>query len=414
MQLLAVSYMLPPNLYPQAIQIGRLLYYCPHPLGVVSGVVEEHSTGLDCYTDFESRLAFKIDVPFNRKLSGIMKKIAIYGVPFYGRCPDEFIGWLRRAELATLAYIDKREAKPARLLTFGEPMSDHLLGLRLKKSLNVPWIAHFSDPWVDNPFRKYFKLAHWVNRWQERRVIKNADHIVFTSTETLDLVMRKYPDLWKKKAHVVPHGFDPMLYKAVDPSDRPKGIVIRHLGNFYNSRSPEPLFRALLRISIESPSALENVRVELIGGMPPRMLKTHAFERLPANLVDIVPTVSYSKSLKLMAEADLLLVIDAPTAELSVFLPSKLVDYIGAGVPIFGISPSGTSATLINKLGGFVANPEAPNDVAVQLLNALTLCKDRRATSSTCGWGVQSERNKYRIDQVAAKFYRIIEKTGSC
>jgi hypothetical protein len=43
--------------------------------------------------------------------------------------------------------------------------------------------------------------------------------------------------------------------------------------------------------------------------------------------------VGYQESLKLMSEADALLVIDAP-ADQSVFLPSKLIDYIGAGRPI--------------------------------------------------------------------------------
>jgi glycosyltransferase involved in cell wall biosynthesis len=414
MQLLAVSYVLPPNLYPQAIQIGRLLYHCPHPLDVVSGLVVEHANGLDCYDDFDERLTHKIVVPFNNRLSGILQKMAIYGLPFYGRCPDEFSGWIARAEAATIAYLAKSTVKPERLLTFGEPMTDHLLGLRLKKHLNIPWIAHFSDPWADNPFRKYFRLAHWVNRWQEKRVIKHADRIVFTSLETLNLVMRKYPMSWNKKAYVVPHGFDPVLYKSVKLSQRPHAIVVRYVGNFYNARTPEPLFKALLSIFNNSPSELEGVRVEIVGGVPSRMLKTDAFESLPANLVHVVPSVSYRKSLELMSEADLLLVIDAPTEELSVFLPSKLVDYLGAGVPIFGISPAGTSASLIKRLGGFVANPKNHQEVAEQLLKALAVCKERRATPCAHDLGDNAERNEYRIDNVTRKFYEIVEMMDPC
>ena len=55
------------------------------------------------------------------------------------------------------------------------------------------------------------------------------------------------------------------------------------------------------------------------------------------------------KSLKLMATSDLLLVVDGPD-DLSVFLPSKLIDYLGAQVPILGIVPPGAAAKLLARL----------------------------------------------------------------
>ena len=47
MRILAVSYFLPPALYPQAIQIGRLLSHLPLEIGVVRGQVQatEHGVG---------------------------------------------------------------------------------------------------------------------------------------------------------------------------------------------------------------------------------------------------------------------------------------------------------------------------------------------------------------------------------
>jgi len=41
MRVLAVSYFLPPALYPQAIQIGRLLTHLPVDLGMVRGQVKQ-------------------------------------------------------------------------------------------------------------------------------------------------------------------------------------------------------------------------------------------------------------------------------------------------------------------------------------------------------------------------------------
>ena len=59
-------------------------------------------------------------------------------------------------------------------------------------------------------------------------------------------------------------------------------------------------------------------------------LESATYESLPPGLVTVRPRVPYDESLRLTRDADALLVVDAPSAEPSVFLPSKLVEYIGA------------------------------------------------------------------------------------
>ena len=60
--------------------------------------------------------------------------------------------------------------------------------------------------------------------------------------------------------------------------------------------------------------------------------------------------ISYIKSLEKMQQADILLIIDA-AFEKSVFLPSKLIDYLGSKTPILGISPDGTTKDLLKSIG---------------------------------------------------------------
>lgn len=411
MQLLAVSYVLPPNLYPQAIQIGRLLYHCKDDLGVICGIVQTNKSGLDCYPNFAERLGFKIEVSFQSKLKGFLQRLAIYGLPFYGRCPDEFSGWVDLAADEAVTFLDKEKIKPDRLLTFGEPMSDHLVGKRLRSKLSIPWIAHFSDPWVDNPFRKYFFLSKWINRCLEKSVIRDADSIVFTSEETLELVMKKYPESWRSKAYVVAHGYQTDLYPSVPYPKKSTPLVFRYVGNFYGNRTPEPLFEGLVELQKINPRLLDGIRIELVGSTPKRMFKTPAYRALPNGLIKSTPTVSYLKSLQLMAESDLLMVIDAPNSEVSVFLPSKLIDYVGAGKPIIGLVPPGASANLIRRLGGVVADPQRTESIADMLLEAITLCHKRRETSHDSLWGEPSVREAYNIKTVARSFFDIVHQT---
>ena len=412
MRLLAVSYALPPNLYPQAIQIGRLLYHCEDELGVTCGHMETQATGLDCYPDFNTRLSYEIKVSFKSKIKGLWQRLAIYCLPFYGRCPDEYVGWIGLASQKTLAFLKENQIKPDRVLTFGEPMSDHLVGRQLRASLGVPWVAHFSDPWADNPFRRYFVLSKWLNRRLEKSVINEADRVVFTSQETLDLVMKKYPESWREKAYVIAHGYQADLYPAPAKQGTAASLVFRYVGNFYGDRTPAPLFEALAQLQCENPELLNHIQIELVGSIPSRMLKTQAYRALPKNLVKTISTVSYLKSLELMAEADLLLIIDAPNPGISVFLPSKLIDYIGAGKPIIGLVPRGASATLIQRLGGAAADPIDSVAIKKMLAEAIALCRARRKDGITAPWGDQAVREQYRIETTAQDFFKIVHEAS--
>jgi glycosyltransferase involved in cell wall biosynthesis len=407
-RLLAVSYMLPPDLYPQGIQIGRLLAHLPAEIGVVCGQPRKSEAGGDLNRDFDRKLAFRQNVAFQPRLSGAMATLARRLVPFYGRIPDEFRAWVPLAECAVVTKLQESEFRPDILVTFGEPMSDHLLGLRLKAILGAPWIAHFSDPWADNPFRRYECLARFINKRLERGVIANADQLIFTSQETLDLVMRKYSAAWREKTAVLPHSFDPALYA---PPARLKGpLVVRYLGNFYGHRSPVPLFRALKLLLTQDPQILRGVEFELIGQMPARMSKHPSLRSLPDGLVRLRDTVSYSESLTLMSNSDLLLVIDGPD-DLSVFLPSKLIDYLGARVPIFGIVPPGTSAKLLARLGAPIADPSKPEEVASALRFALDQATVRRGASNWQPWGNPAILSEFDKKNVIAAFSQIVQNT---
>jgi glycosyltransferase involved in cell wall biosynthesis len=412
MRLLAVSYVLPPNLYPQAIQIGRLLYHCKDELGVTCGVMETQASGLDCYPNFSARLSYKIEVPFVAKIKGLLQRLAIYCLPFYGRCPDEYVGWVDLAAQKTLSFLKEHQIKPDRVLTFGEPMSDHLVGRKLRATLGVPWIAHFSDPWADNPFRRYFFLSKWINRRLESSVISEADRVVFTSQETLELVMKKYPASWREKAYVIAHGYQADLYPVLAEQEEVSPLVFRYVGNFYGDRTPAPLFEALAQIQHENPELLSNVHIELVGSIPARMLKTQAYRVLPKTLVKTISTVSYLESLELMAESDLLLIIDAPNRGVSVFLPSKLIDYIGAGKPIIGIVPRGASSTLIQRLGGAAADPSDSAAIRRMLTQAIALCVARRKARVATPWGDPTVREQYLIEKIAQDFFKIVHEAS--
>ena len=401
MKLLAISYCLPPMAYPQATQVGRLLSHSKMQVCAVSGGDAVDSPG------FAARVEHHM-VPFDER-RGLWRTIATRAAPFYGAVPDSYHGWIDAAYRKIEALVADA-GRPDLLVTFGEPMSDHLLGLRLKRAFDIPWLAHFSDPWSDNPFRRLRFLSKPVNRALERRVLEHADTVAFTSAETVDLVFGKYEAALREKAFVLPHAYDPALY-GDEAGREPSGpITLRYIGNFYGHRSPKPLISALAELQRSEPHILQDVRVELVGGLPSRMKFSPEWKSLPAGLLVARGNVSYAESLRLMKTSDILLTIDAP-ADLSVFFPSKLADYIGARRRLLGIVPPGDAARIIDECGGrFISPRAAVKDIARLLRDEIMAVRLQRGQGVAFAFP-EGPTSRYAIANVAPLFEGLCQKT---
>ena len=404
-KLLAISFPYAPANTPRAVQVARLLKHIDFSTSLICAEYDPKDDRVDRNSVSRSEEFLKKcwRVPFSQPSWKKFARRAAepFNLAFWDKMPDRYRDW-NKPVLRVIHNAVMQEDKPDLLVTFGSPMSDHLIGLKLKEKYQLPWIAHFSDPWVDNPFKNFNWLTAKINRNLERAVFQMADRLVFTSDETVSLVMRKYGKSYLSKARVLPHAFEPDLF--TNRVDTAEPLTIRYVGDLYGPRTPEPLFRVLRRVCIDEPSLLKNINFEFVGGTYDLQLSKMGLEDLPEKLILFRPTVSYEESLALMKSASGLLVIDAPASE-SVFLPSKLVDYIGASRPIFGITPSGTAKIVIDKLGGWVANPANINELQVTLKSFLTYVGNNRERE----WGKSEVRAGYEASRVGKEFEGIVE-----
>ena len=427
LKILAVSYRLPPMLSPRAIQVHRLLSYwasAGHEVHAICASPEtapcpENDPGLvDLYPD--RYRVHHVPSPEAAQRGWFVKRFpnrdwrrrtALKLWSQFLGVPDPQVFWVRRAarEACRLA----RERRLDGMITFGNPMSDHLVGLAVKRRTGVRWLAHFSDPWVDNPYRTYTTQARIVNRRQERQVVAAADHTLFVSGETRDLVMSKYPVPWRSRSRVIPHYYDPNVLPAAEPPA--EGIVFRHIGTFYGPRTPEPLFEALSHLKRTDPGVLSGVRFELVGPTyPPRMMDTWLSSHDLADLVFCVPSVPYQESLRLMSTAHVLVTVDAPSAGPNIFLPCKLVDYLGAGRPLLGITTAhGASADFIRKANGIVATHDNVEGIAAAIRTLVSEAKtgtlpEKRSPAAAL-------RSAYTVQTVSGQFEGLLglDRAGS-
>ena len=412
-QLLALSFYYPPANNPRAVQVARLLGHSHASTVLVCA--DYHPT--DDRTDplqsplAEDSLQKCLRVPFSQPAwkSASARVANKAGILLWDKTPDRYRDWKPAVMKALSDLRTAGQFNPDVLVTFGSPMSDHLIGLEISRKYRLPWIAHFSDPWVENPFKDHSWFTKAVNLSLERKVAEAANLLIFTSDETVELVMSKYSNKLRAKARVLPHAYEEKLYER--QADNGSRITIRHVGDLYGRRTPAPLFRALERIVSTNPDLLSNVCFELVGSTYDLKLNDMGLDKLPAGLVAFRPTVSYLESLLLMTSADGLLVIDAPAA-LSVFLPSKLIDYIGAGRPILGITPPGAASNLISELGGWVTDPTDALGTEKAVSSFVSLLRDSSKDVREC-WGQPQVRKRFEGATVAKKFEEMIDEVQS-
>jgi len=410
-KLLAVSFSYPPKQEPRAIQVSRLLKHLnASTVLVCEGERNGDKTDSNGLENMEAFLQQTIRVPLatspgRNLLNRFSRRVYL---PVWSRTPDHLGPWKKSVVKTIDHFISTQRYRPDILVTFAFPLIDNIIGLELKRRLKLPWLAHFSDPWVDSPFRTDDRLTRALNIRLERRVIEQADRLVFTSAETAALVMKKYRPALRSKVKIVPHAYEPHLFHGVPTNDDGR-LIIRYLGDLYRSRTPKPLFQAIEILSGAEPELLQRFRFEIVGEVHELNLQQMGLFQLPKDLVVFRPRVNYCESLALMTSAAGLMVIDAPVSKNteSVFLPSKLIEYIGADRPIIGITPPGTAAYLISRLGGWVADPASAEQVADVLRQFLSFIWEQRDNIAS-GWGRSEVREEFEAKTVAAKFREVL------
>jgi hypothetical protein len=275
-----------------------------------------------------------------------------------------------------------------------------MVGLK-RRYPNLRWIAHFSDPWSRNPIEASKKHEAW-DRLHEAATIRVADHLVFTSAPARDLMLADSADSIRTKTSVVDHSWDPDLYplKQPEPNER---VIIRHIGTLFGKRTPEHLFEAALVLLQRRPELAGTFVFHLVGPVPDAMLETKVARSLPPGTILRDQRVSYLRSLSLMATADALVLLE-PDISFNYFVPSKLIDYVGADRPILALTPPGGSRQVIERLQLDFCSPGNVPEIAAALGKML----DQTSLPSSFKADPDA-RTRLRNDVVAQSYLKLIE-----
>ena len=290
------------------------------------------------------------------------------------RVPDHISAWTPEAIRIALTLLRKKNHDV--LASFSFPPSSHVAGLGVHLRTSLPWLADFSDPWMNNPYAG--RTPRWrqlVGAYLQSAVLSHARRIGFTTAEFRDYVDRSNRDI-RRKTVLLPNSAEGREFESIPLKRREnESFVVAHVGSLYGLRQPTKLLEAFSHFTQNHPKARAKLR--LVGTWRPLRADVRKARDEIAN-VEIIGAVPRALALEYMLAADVLALIDPSPFEPGIFLPTKLIEYMMSGRPILALSVRGPVWDLVAKYDAGIA---VRFDDVDQIANALeTLYLKRNAT----------------------------------
>jgi glycosyltransferase involved in cell wall biosynthesis len=125
------------------------------------------------------------------------------------------------------------------IIATGDPFILFRYGSKLSREFNIPWIADYRDPWVeDNNYSSNLLLKKWYSFF-ERRYLENVHTITTVSTYLQAIISQ---NLVGKKFVVLPNGYDPAAVAHAGQTLQGRKILTIALAGLLYEYHPWKLF----------------------------------------------------------------------------------------------------------------------------------------------------------------------------
>lgn len=249
--------------------------------------------------------------------------------------PDARVFWVKPSVLYLEKYI--KEHNIDTIITSGPPHSLHLIGLDLKKRLDVKWFADFRDPWTTIGYHKSLRLSSYAaakHKRLEKEVMQTADEIIVTSKTTKS----EFQAISAKPITVITNGYDVVSIPAQELDSK---FSLAHIGSFLSERNPQVLWTAIQELLVEIPSFKSDLEIKLIGAISQEVLTSLSENKLDTYLNNL-GYVSHLEAIAHQKKSQVLLLIEIDSEDTKSIIPGKLFEYMVSNRPIIAIGPKGS------------------------------------------------------------------------
>ena len=257
--------------------------------------------------------------------------------------PDARKKWVRPSVQYLSTYI--KDFNIETIITTGPPHSLHLIGLELKKSVDVKWIADFRDPWTTIGYHKQLRLtksSQKKHKFLEKNVLQVADEVIVTSHVT----KKEFSAIASRPITVITNGYDllPSIKTNLDTQ-----FSLAHIGSLLSERNPSVLWKVLKDLIDDYPDFANDFKLKLVGHVSEEVLKSLDKYGL-INHLDNIGYVTHREAVASQRNSQLLLLIEIDSPETVSIIPGKIFEYMVSGRPIVAIGPKGSDVeTILNE-----------------------------------------------------------------
>lgn len=263
--------------------------------------------------------------------------------------PDARCGWVKPSVRFLKEYLNEHPVDA--IISTGPPHSMHLIALKLKKALGLPWIADFRDPWTEIDYYNDLHLTAWADRKHhrlEQEVLTKADKVVTVAPDGA----RRLGRLGNRNVRTIYNGFD-RDDDAQTPVNLSEQFTITYLGVLSKIQNPSNLWQALAELIKEDSKFDKSLRINMIGQIDSAVVSSINENGLTQH-VAYSPYMPHDQVSAVHRSSTLLLLLLMPDSEPRAkgLLTGKLFEYMASGRPILCIGPEdGDAARILRETG---------------------------------------------------------------
>jgi hypothetical protein len=323
--------------------------------------------------------------------------------------PDHAILWYGAGRKQAIHLYGERDYDA--VITVSHPFTGHLIGLSLKSlHPDVRWIADVGDPFSFGgtvPFNNEI-LYRRFNRKAEARVYARCDAISVTVDGCREAILKTFPGTTGKVQVISPLLSLPTMIRYDKPKiGNPGGIVLVYLGVLYKRiRRPDFLLSLFAALHTRNPA----VELHFFGDVQDCEEDFERYPDLRGSALFTHGSVPREQVAAIMSQASVLVNIGNET---SFQLPSKLVEYAGAGRPILSVSqtPSDTASDFLTEYPAALAIAGGTEGVSAdQVEKVLRFIEDALPVDRG---QLDSFLSRFQIDHIADAYIEMIRSPRS-
>ncbi len=289
--------------------------------------------------------------------------------------PDTRVGWAIGAYRRARKLI--RDEGIKHVYISGYPFSSFLVGAWLKRREDVHVVIDYRDPWTQSITYERTGLRRRIDRAVETWMVRRSDAVI-SNTRHNDTRMATELGAGqpREKFVAIHNGFDAEDFASI-ARERNDKFTVTYAGAFYYSvgssasaggvagammtYSPLYFFAALEAFFARRPEAKSRTRVRFMGvlgqGYDPEITA-----RGLRDVIERVGYIAYDEHLRVLRNADVLLLVLSRGEKSRGWIPSKFFQYLGTGNPILAMAPEGEVREIVRETGAGVC--VEPDDVA--------------------------------------------------